>query len=118
MSETPLARRIAERALKTTFDQLDASVVHEAKRRVLDSIGTALGAWTSGPARVTREAAGSVASADGANLLGSTHKTTPDLATFSNGALVRYLDFNDTYLSLEPAHPSDNIPAAWAVGQV
>jgi 2-methylcitrate dehydratase len=28
---------------------------------------------------------------------------------------VRYLDFNDTYLSKEPAHPSDNIPAALAV---
>ena len=40
MSDTPLARRIAERALKTTFDQLDASVVHETRRRVLDSIGT------------------------------------------------------------------------------
>ena len=118
MSDTPLARRIAERALKTTFDQLDASVVHETRRRVLDSIGTALGAWTSAPARITREVAGSVASPEGANLFGSTHKTTPDLATFSNGALVRYLDFNDTYLSLEPAHPSDNIPAALAVGQV
>ena len=32
--------------------------------------------------------------------------------------MTRYLDYNDTYLSLEPAHPSDNIPAAWAVGQV
>jgi 2-methylcitrate dehydratase len=85
---------------------------------VLDSIGTALGAWTSGPARVTREAATAVSMSDGANLLGSKHRTTPDLATFSNGALVRYLDFNDTYLSLEPAHPSDNIPAALAVGQV
>ena len=28
---------------------------------------------------------------------------------------MRYLDFNDTYLSKEPAHPSDNIPAAMAV---
>jgi len=31
--------------------------------------------------------------------------------------MVRYLDFNDTYLSLEPAHPSDNIPAAVAAAQ-
>ncbi|MCH7871662.1 MAG: MmgE/PrpD family protein [Planctomycetes bacterium] len=118
MSDKPLARWIAERALSATFDQLDRTVVHEAKRRVLDSMGTALGAWTSEPARVTREVAGAVASPEGANLIGSTHRTTPDLATFSNGALVRYLDFNDTYLSLEPAHPSDNIPAAFAVGQV
>jgi 2-methylcitrate dehydratase len=31
--------------------------------------------------------------------------------------MVRYLDYNDTYLSKEPAHPSDNIPAALAVTQ-
>lgn len=113
----PLARRLAERALATRFEQLDPRVVHEVKRRVLDSIGCALGAWRSGPARVTREAAGAVSMSGGASLLGSRHRTTPDLATFSNGALVRYLDFNDTYLSLEPAHPSDNIPACLAVGQ-
>ena len=31
--------------------------------------------------------------------------------------MVRYLDYNDTYLSLGPAHPSDNISAAVAVTQ-
>ncbi|MCG3128464.1 MAG: 2-methylcitrate dehydratase 2 [Phycisphaerae bacterium] len=117
MSKT-LAEQLADRIQKVSFEQLDAKVVHEVKRRVLDSIGCALGAWTSGPARVTRELALSVPLAGGAGLLGSRHRTTPDLATFSNGALVRYLDFNDTYLSKEPAHPSDNIPAALAVGQV
>ncbi len=114
----PLAQALAEKALAAKYSDLAPSAVHEAKRRVLDSIGTALGAWKSGPARVTREAATAVSMSDGASLFGSKHRTTPDLATFSNGALVRYLDFNDTYLSLEPAHPSDNIPAALAVGQV
>ena len=41
----------------------------------------------------------------------------PDWAAFANGCLVRYLDYNDTYLSKEPAHPSDNIPAALAVAE-
>jgi 2-methylcitrate dehydratase len=31
--------------------------------------------------------------------------------------MVRYLDYNDTYLSLEPAHPSDNIAPCVAVTQ-
>ncbi len=53
----------------------------------------------------------------GATLWGTTHKTLPDLASFANGGLVRYLDFNDTYLSKEPAHPSDNIAAVVAVGE-
>ena len=52
-----------------------------------------------------------------ASVWGTTHKTLPQLAAFANGAMVRYLDYNDTYLSLEPAHPSDNISAAVAVTQ-
>src|SRR5213078_2812162 len=39
-------------------------------------------------------------------------------ATFVNGLLIRYLDYNDTYLSLEPAHPSDNLAAVLAVGDL
>ena len=113
-----LAHTIAEWAARTRFEDLSEKTVHEVKRRTLDSIGTALGAWPSRPARVTRGVAQSVAASPGANLIGSKHRSTPDLAAFSNGALVRYLDFNDTYLSLEPAHPSDNIPPCWAVGQV
>ena len=31
--------------------------------------------------------------------------------------MVRYLDCNDTYLSLEPAHPSDNLAPVLAVGE-
>lgn len=113
-----VAERLAQWAQAVRYEALDRAVVHEVKRRVLDSIGTALGAWKSRPAAVTRAVAQSVSMPGGASVLGSRHRTTPDLAAFTNGALVRYLDFNDTYLSLEPAHPSDNIPACWAVGQV
>ena len=113
-----LAQTIAQWAREVRFEALGEKTVHETNRRILDSIGTALGAWTSRPGRITRNVARSVAIENGANLLGSNHRTTPDLAAFANGALVRYLDYNDTYLSKEPAHPSDNIAAAWAVGQV
>lgn len=112
-----LAHTLAERAHATSFRDLGPQTVHEVKRRVLDSLGCALGAWSCRPGRVARTVAEGVHMADGAGLLGSRHRTTPDLAAFANGAFVRYLDFNDTYLSLEPAHPSDNIPAALAVGQ-
>ncbi len=113
-----VAGMLAERAQRLRYEDLSDKTRREVKRRILDSIGCALGAWQSRPGRITRKTAKAVSMTDGASLLGSGHRTTPDLATFSNGALVRYLDFNDTYLSLEPAHPSDNIPAALAVGQV
>lgn len=112
-----LAHWLAERALAVHYGRLSPATRHEAKRRVLDSLGCALGAWDSRPARIARAAAAEVAVPGGASLLGTRHRTTPELAAFSNGTLVRYLDYNDTYLSREPAHPSDNIPAALAVGQ-
>jgi 2-methylcitrate dehydratase len=36
-------------------------------------------------------------------------KTSPDLAAFANGVMIRYLDFNDGYISLGAGHPSDTI---------
>lgn len=112
-----IAQVLAERTQDASYDALGERTRHEVKRRILDSIGCALGAWTSRPAHVTRQVAQGVPIDNGAGLIGSKHRTTPDLAAFANGAMVRYLDFNDTYLSKEPAHPSDNIPAALAVGQ-
>jgi 2-methylcitrate dehydratase len=112
-----LAERLAEYARNLCYDDLPSPVVHEVKRRVLDSLGCALGAWKAPPCQVARLIAQTVKVPHGATLWGTTHKTLPDLASFANGGLVRYLDFNDTYLSKEPAHPSDNIPAIAAVGE-
>src|SRR5260370_28230496 len=44
-------------------------------------------------------------------------RSSTEWATFVNGLLIRYLDYNDTYLSLEPAHPSDNLAAVLSVGE-
>jgi 2-methylcitrate dehydratase len=112
-----LADRLARYSRSLTFESLSKDVVHEVKRRVLDSLGCALGAWTAPPCRFVRQFAEQGKTAGGATLWGTRHKTLPDLATFANGGLVRYLDFNDTYLAKEPAHPSDNIPAVLAVGE-
>jgi 2-methylcitrate dehydratase len=113
-----LADRLARYCQALRYGDLPDAVVHEVKRRVLDSLGCALGAWNAPPCRVARRMAQTVKVVQGATLWGTNHKTLPDLAAFANGGLVRYLDFNDTYLSKEPAHPSDNIPAICSVGEV
>ncbi len=112
-----LADRLARYCQALCYDDLPDAVVHEVKRRVLDSLGCALGAWSAPPSRIARQTARSVKATHGATVWGTDHKTTPDLAAFANGAFVRYLDFNDTYLAKEPAHPSDNIAAILAVGE-
>ncbi|MBX3330376.1 MAG: MmgE/PrpD family protein [Nitrospira sp.] len=112
-----LADRLARYCQALRYGDLPEAVVHEVKRRLLDSLGCAVGAWNAPPCRVARLIAQTVKAPQGATLWGTGHKTLPDLATFANGGLVRYLDFNDTYLSKEPAHPSDNIPAILSVGE-
>ena len=113
-----LADRLSRYCQSLCYDDLPSAVVHEVKRRVLDSLGCALGAWTAPPCRIARRVGQSVKVATRRDARGGpSHKTLPDLATFANGALVRYLDFNDTYLAKEPAHPSDNIAAILAVGE-
>jgi 2-methylcitrate dehydratase len=58
-----------------------------------------------------------VQSQPGAHLFGG-GQSSVEWATFVNGLLIRYLDYNDTYLSLEPAHPSDNLAPVLAVGEL
>ncbi len=112
-----LADRLARYTQSLRFQDLPGDVVHEVKRRMLDSLGCAFGAWTATPCRIARDMALAVKVPGGATVWGTQHKTLPDLATFANGAMVRYLDFNDTYLSKEPAHPSDNLAAVLAAAE-
>lgn len=112
-----IAEQMATFAARLTYRDLPAQVVHEAKRRVIDSIGCALAAFRAAPCRIAREIAREIRTRRSATLWGTAWKTSPDLAAFANGTMVRFLDYNDTYLSKEPAHPSDNLSAALAVAE-
>ncbi len=111
-----LAARLADYAANLTYDQVTKEAVHEVKRRVIDSFATAVGAMPSEAYAIARKCAKRVSGNPGASLLGG-GSSSLDWATFVNGLLIRYLDFNDTYLSKEPAHPSDNLAAVFSVGE-
>lgn len=113
-----LAEKLARWTHKLKYSDLTKDAIHETKRRIIDSLGTALGAYRSKPATIARATAETVPfPRNGSAIVGTRSRTTPDLAAFANGAAIRYLDYNDTYLSKEPAHPSDNIAATLAVAQ-
>src|ERR671918_2054020 len=94
-----------------TFSDLPAEVVHQAKRLVVDTLGCAIGGYASEPSKIARAIADGVSSRQPASILGSGQQTSLDLATFANGVMIRYLDFNDGYTSKESGHPSDSIAA-------
>ena len=111
-----LADRLAQYAAGLTFDKLTPAAIHETKRRFIDSFATAVGAMPSEAYAVAKKCAARVSGNPSASILAS-GTSSPEWATFVNGLLIRYLDFNDTYLSLEPAHPSDNLAAVLSVGE-
>src|SRR5437660_8576788 len=117
MATKTLAHRLAEYACALRFEDLSKDVVHEVKRRVIDSLGCALGAWNEEPCVIARKVASDFSDRQGSTIIGTNHKAPPDWAAFANGCCIRYFDYNDTYLSKEPAHPSDNISAALAVAE-
>jgi 2-methylcitrate dehydratase len=112
----PLANRLADYACQLAFDALPAPVVHEAERRFIDSFATAVGAMDADAYQIAQRCASRVQGTPSATLLGG-GRSSVEWATFVNGLLIRYLDYNDTYLSLEPAHPSDNLAPVLAMGE-
>src|SRR5438132_5446303 len=112
----PLANRFADYACKLNYADLPAAVVHEAKRRFIDSFATAVGAMDAEAYAIAKRCALRVQSDRSATLFGG-GTSSVEWATFVNGLLSRYLDYNDTYLSLEPAHPSDNLAPVLSVGE-
>jgi 2-methylcitrate dehydratase len=114
---TTLAHQLANFACSLEFDDLSNNVVHEVKRRLIDSLGCAIGAWHEEPCTIARKVVSDFSAKHGATVIGTSHKAPPDWAAFANGCCIRYFDYNDTYLSKEPAHPSDNFAAVLAVGE-
>src|SRR5947207_11826419 len=115
--KTTLAHQLASYASSFRFEDLSKEVVHEVKRRILDSLGCALGAWNEEPCILARNVASDFSAKHGSTIIGTNHKAPPDWTAFANGCCIRYFDYNDTYLSKEPAHPSDNISAALSAAE-
>ena len=53
--------------------------------------------------------------AGGARVPGTSYELEPVMAAFNIGAMIRWLDFNDTWLAAEWGHPSDNLGGILAV---
>lgn len=108
-----LARFVAERS----WDDLSDGARQELKIRVLDAVGCALGALEAPPARAIRAQLDDFGGRPLCTLIGG-GRTSPDRTALYNGALVRYLDFNDSYFAAgETCHPSDNLAPVLAAAE-
>jgi len=114
-----LASRIASWAVNLNFNRLPSDVIEETKKRIVDTFGVSLGAFYEEPPSIARWIARSSASSRIAATIWGTRSMGPaDHVTFANGCAARYFDFNDTYLSKEALHPSDNIAPVVAAAEL
>ena len=109
-----IAEYVANYSAGLHYRDLPADTVHLLKRMIIDSIGCAIGGYAAEPSKIARDLAGEVSSRRPVTIIGSGQASSPDLATFANGVMLRYLDFNDGYTTLESGHPSDSIAATLA----
>ena len=107
-------RDIANYVLNKTIDSEEA--YHTARLCLMDSLGCGMLALNfkecmklMGPV-----VPGAVLSG-GARVPGTSYELDPIQAAFNIGTMIRWLDFNDTWLAAEWGHPSDNLGAILAV---
>ncbi|MEJ2207846.1 MAG: MmgE/PrpD family protein [Anaerolineae bacterium] len=112
--------QLAAFVTQASYEDLSDEARQQLKIRVLDALGCALGALGAIPVEMIRIQINDFdgGSATGHCSLVGGGRAAPDRAAFYNGALVRYLDFNDSYLAVgETCHPSDNLSAVLAAAE-
>jgi 2-methylcitrate dehydratase len=118
-----VALELAKYVRSLTFKDVPPDVVHQTKRLLLDTLGCAIGGYASDASRIIQEVIKESGHREEATVFGSGLKTSCLNAALANGAMVRYLDYNDTAFIIQGEtyrtgyHPSEVIPAILALGE-
>lgn len=105
---------LAEYASGLRYRDLTPEAVHECKRRLVDTLGCLAGGFDARPSAIARALARRGRGKPAARVLGTQERSTPELAAFANGVMMRYLDFNDATFGKSAGHPSDVFAAVLA----
>jgi len=111
--EGQLARKLAAFAVAAPAAGVDADVAEMVAGRVVDNASVARAAFDRAPVATARAMALAHPRASGATLFGLPATTTVHVewAAWANGTAARELDFHDTFLAADYAHPADGIPS-------
>lgn len=110
-------QRLARYAHTFELATLDEQILHECRLRLIDAASCAIAASREPFCEGIRGFAGRYAGPQTARLWISGQPTSVEMAAFANGTATRYLDFSDTYMSLNAGHPSDMIGALVATAE-
>ena len=109
-------KSIAEFATRLRYADLPAELIHDCKRRIIDTIGCAIAAFDDEPVRIARAVALRAEITGGATVIGTAQRTLPELAAFANAVASRFIEGNDTYPG-GGGHPSDCLLPILAIAQ-
>jgi 2-methylcitrate dehydratase len=112
-------KQLVEYSLSTDYEEFPPELVERVGKILLDSLGCLMGGYASPPSKHLRAMYRSYHSSGAtATVLGDGDELPVELAGLINGAMIRYLDFNDGHLAPKGGcHPSDQIPALLAVAE-
>ncbi|GCE28838.1 2-methylcitrate dehydratase [Dictyobacter alpinus] len=109
--------QLAEFVARVRYEDLSEDARQQLKIRILDALGCAIGALDAPPIKMLRAQLDDFGGKPLSSLIGG-GKTAPDRAALYNSALVRYLDYNDSFIAKqETCHPSDNLGAVLAASE-
>jgi 2-methylcitrate dehydratase len=118
-NQSTIAQTLADYAVKLRYEDLPADVVRTVKRTIIDTIGCAIGGYDAGPSQIALKLARNVSATPGATIFCSGIKTSHELAVFVNGVMIRFLDFNDGYITPKGGgHPSDTLASLLSTAEV
>jgi len=116
-----VARELARQARDFSFGDIPPDVVQQTKRLTLDTLGCALGGYGSDASRILQSYVRDTGHRGESTVFGSGIRASCLDAALLNGAMVRYLDYNDTAFILQDEtyrtgyHPSEVIPPILAL---
>ncbi|AHG64099.1 MmgE/PrpD family protein [Advenella mimigardefordensis] len=110
-------QKLARYIVDTAFDTIAPEAIHEARRRIIDSLGCAAAASAEPFCLSIKKLAARTHSTPSARIWGTGQETSIEMAAFANGTMLRYQDFSDTVLSRSNGHPSDMLGGLIAVAE-
>ena len=119
-----VSSELARQAREMSFEDLPSDVVHEAKRRLMDTLGCALGGYLGASSQAIVRMVRVLGGAPEATVIGSGFRTSCASAALANGVMVRYTEFMDEGFAKSAgvwvrawSHPGEVIPGILAVGE-
>lgn len=113
-----VSEKLSSYAAGLRYEDLSEEVKHAAKRLLLDTLGFTIAAYPYEAGKITRSILGELGGPEEATIIGSGIKTSCLNAILVNGAMARYHDFHNMYISPNgPSAASLHIPAILAVGE-